>query len=145
MQLSGEKIEVKTNTIYGLVKNRNINLIRMDVEGHEVSILKSLCEYISFTKNMPMVLFEPHLSRYSKENDIISPMNELFKFGYKAKYIGSSWENGSNIIEKKGYKSINRLKTDGVERKIFEDISNEDLINLITKEGGIRTVLLKAN
>ncbi len=70
LDLSGEKIEVQTETIYSLVNDKKIDLIRMDVEGHEVSIFKSLINYVSKTNIKPMILFEPHLSRYNKENDM---------------------------------------------------------------------------
>ena len=145
LQLSGKKIQVETSTIFQLVKNKKIDLIRMDVEGHEVAILETLLDYINHTSFKPMVLFEPHISRYNKSNNIIKPLSDLFKHGYKVEYIGSSWENGSILIENKGYNFLHSLNTDGVERRIYANITKEDLISFITKEGGVRTVLLKAN
>ena len=68
----------------------------------------------------------------------------LLSIGYEAIYVGSSWENGSRVIENKGYSHLDIIQTDGVERRIYSKINNEDLISLITKEGGLRTVLLKA-
>jgi FkbM family methyltransferase len=144
LDLSGEKIEVQTETIYSLINDKKIDLIRMDVEGHEVSIFKSLINYVSKTNIKPMILFEPHLSRYNKENDMAKTLKDLLSIGYEAIYVGSSWENGSRIIENKGYSHLDIIQTDGVERRIYSKINNEDLISLITKEGGLRTVLLKA-
>jgi FkbM family methyltransferase len=143
LKLSGEKIEVQTETILSLVGNDKIDLIRMDVEGHEVSIFKSLIEYISVTNIKPMILFEPHLSRYNELNDMREPLEALLSLGYRASYIGSSWQKGSKIIESKGYEHLINIKTDGVERRVYTAISNSDIMTFITQEGGARTILLE--
>ena len=40
------------------------------------------------------------------------------------------------------YKKSNIIKTDGVIRRIYEDIDNEDAIQLICHKGGARTIFL---
>ena len=77
----------------------------MDVEGHEVKILNSLVEYIKKTNYKPIILFEPHLKRYNKNNDIVNALNNIFQLGYKTSIIGSSSHHGSKIISKLGYES----------------------------------------
>ena len=125
------------------MKNKKLDLIRMDVEGHEVEVLNGL--YPAVKKNIlsPMVIFETHLSRYNKNHDMEKTLNNYFKLGYKITLVGSSSINGTSIIEKKGYKSDITVKSDGEERKIFKNIKNEDAIELICSTGGIRTVLLE--
>ena len=49
----------------------------MDVEGHEVAILNSLSEYKKKTNHKPIILFEPHLKRYNKENNIVTALTNL--------------------------------------------------------------------
>ena len=68
LHLTGEKILVETMTVPNLMNNRKLDLIRMDVEGHEVEVLNGLLPAI---KNLlqPMIIFETHLSRYNKEHD----------------------------------------------------------------------------
>ena len=48
--LQGKKIIVNTITIKKLLNGRKVDLIRMDVEGHEVSILDSLISLIKIKK-----------------------------------------------------------------------------------------------
>ena len=117
----------------------------MDVEGHEVEILNGLLPAIKNNLFSPMIIFETHLSRYNEKHNMEKSLRNFFNLGYKVKLVGSSSINGTNIIEKKGYISDLSIKSDGEERKIFENIKNEDSINMICFEGGIRTVLLKKN
>ena len=42
LHLSGEKKSVETLTIPKIMKNKKLDLIRMDVEGHEVEDLNGL-------------------------------------------------------------------------------------------------------
>ena len=140
--LSGEIIKVKTQTISSVLKGRSVDLIRMDVEGHEVEVLNGMLSSIKEFRKLPMIIFETHLSRYSSEHDFGKTLNELFKLKYKVIFVGSSSERGSNIISKYGYKSIKEIKSDGEKRKIFKDIKSKDAIQLICFKGGIRTVLL---
>ena len=142
LNLSGDKIIVETLTILAISKQRKIDLIRMDVEGHEVDILSSLIEYINNTGHKPSVLFEPHLSRYSDKNDLTIPLNKLFEMGYYAEYVGSSWSDGSKKIMNMNYRPIKKIKSDGEERMIFTNISNPDLKKLLINIGGVRSVYL---
>jgi len=140
--LSGETINVNTMTLEKVLGGRKVNLIRMDVEGHEVEILNSLVNSYEKIIKKPMVLFETHLSRYNEEHNFQKTLNDLFKLGYYIDYLGSSSENGTSLINNLGYKSIKEIKTDGDKRSIFRKISTKDAIDLICKTGGIRTVLL---
>ena len=64
--------------------------------------------------------------------------------GYSASYVGTSWFKGSNILISNGYEPVTAIKTDGVERMIFKNIKNDDLMNFLTITGGLRSVLLSA-
>ena len=80
--LSGEQIEVSTYSVPDLISKLDISeplgLIRMDVEGHEVSIFKSLIEYINNNGYKPSILYEPHISRYNKDNNMSEQLKILF-------------------------------------------------------------------
>ena len=140
--LSGEIVKVKVQTITSLLKGRSIDLIRMDVEGHEVEVLNGMISSIDEMSKLPMIIFETHLSRYTKEHDFKKTLNRLFDLNYRVSLVGSSSVGGSNIISKYGYKSSKEIKSDGETRKIFKDIRSQDAIDLICFKGGIRTVLL---
>ena len=135
-------INVKTKSILDISEGKKIDFIRMDVEGHEVKILNSLVEYIKKTNYKPMVLFEPHLKRYNKNNDIVNALNNIFLLGYKTSIIGSSSHHGSKIISRLGYESKLKFNTDENVRKIFKNINNEHAIQIISELGGARSVLL---
>lgn len=62
-----------------LNKNDNITLIKIDVEGHEVNVLKGAEEIIKESK--PLILFELNISAF--KNGISDEIEILKKYGYK--------------------------------------------------------------
>ena len=141
--LSGEQIDVETHTVPSLASAYfQPDLIRMDVEGHEVSVINGALKAIAANKMRPDIIFETHLSRYTSTNNMAKALKALFSLGYHVPLAASSWEGGSAIVESLSYKSIRSIHTDGNTRKIFYGISNEDAERLICDTGGLRTVLL---
>ena len=140
--LTGTAIDVTTVTVPDLVPNGRLDLIRMDVEGHEVEVLAGMLDAIDSGTLAPMILFETHLTRYSKEHDIERVLRRLFAAGYRAHTVGSSSERGSAIIEARGYRGGPPIRTDDVHRILYTDIAEDDLVDMVARTGGIRTVLL---
>jgi FkbM family methyltransferase len=140
--LKGETIDVATSTVPAIMAGRPLDLIRMDVEGHEVEVLNGLIPSVERGAMAPMIIFETHLSRYSADHDIETPLRKLFALGYRLALAGSSSERGTESVRKLGYEPIQTIRSDGVERVIFADIREDDAIRLIRHEGGLRTVLL---
>ena len=138
------KLKVKTFSLSNLCLKHGIpDLIRMDVEGHEVKILENLVS-IKNLKIFPMICFETHLTKYSKKNSINKILEKLFKIGYYVKFASSSSKRGTKILENNlKYQAITEIiKTDEEERKIYQNIKNQDALKLISRTGGLRTVLL---
>ena len=142
LHLSGETVEVETVTVPHLMAGRAPDLIRMDVEGHEVEVINGLLPAIESGEMAPMILFETHLSRYGSDHDIEATLRHIFEFGYRVKLAGSSSQNGTAKVLARGYQGGAPIRTDDVERVIFEDLKNQDALDLICREGGLRTVLL---
>ena len=143
LHLSGKTLLVKTTTVPELLsENFDLNLIRMDVEGHEVEIIEGMIDAIKKNKIKPMVIFETHLTRYNKNRNFEKILNKLFKLGYHVKIVGSSSKKGTKLIEQRGYVIKEIIKSDDEERAIFFNLSNKDAIDLICYKGGIRTVLI---
>ena len=69
-------------------------------------------------------------------------LRDAFAAGYATRYMASSAQCGSALIEARGYTGSAPVVTDGGERKIFENISNDDAIDFICHAGGARTVVL---
>lgn len=141
--LTGETITVTTMTVVDMMKNSGTpDLIRMDVEGHEVEVINGMLSAIQRNELAPMIIFETHITRYGKNHDMEAALRGLFHCGYRVQYLASNAESGTTRVRKKGYRGSTPIKTDFVRRVIFEDIKSEDAIDLICHIGGARTVLL---
>ncbi|MFQ5955880.1 MAG: FkbM family methyltransferase [Kiloniellales bacterium] len=144
--LSGRSIEVDCTTVPELSAEFGApDLIRMDVEGHEVEVLGGMIDAVSSGALMPLVLFETHLSRYGPDHDLGAPLRRLFACGYRARLVASSQESGTARIEAMGYRGGPRFSSDMTTRAIFEDIADDDALTLICQTGGVRAVLLAAD
>ncbi|MEC9293486.1 MAG: FkbM family methyltransferase, partial [Chloroflexota bacterium] len=139
-----QPIEVPTLTLQDVVTDTfQPNLLRMDVEGHEVEILSQLAELSENQILSPNVIFETHLSRYTTDNDFAPVLRKLFDIGYTVTKAASSNEAGTTIISKLGYKGSEAFYSDFTHRVIFDNIRNDDAINVICQTGGLRTILLE--
>ena len=140
-----KKIKIKTLSLKKLISKTFVpDFIRMDIEGHEVSVLNSLSKLK--LKKYPIICFETHKSKYTKKNSMKSVLKKLFKIGYKVKLSSTSSQLGSKRVDKLGYRSLySNIKTDDVIRNIYKDLKDEDAINLICNFGGLRTILLENN
>ena len=140
---TGEVIDVEIRTVPQAMDGAGSpDLIRMDVEGHEVEVLNGMLEAVERGEMAPMILFETHRRKYGPDHDLVAPLRRLFACGYRARYIGSSSRDGTGIVEGLGYRGGPPIKTDFMERVIFENIRDDDLIDLVCRTGGVRTVLL---
>jgi FkbM family methyltransferase len=142
--LDGRRAEVEIDTVPGIARRTGLkpDLIRMDVEGHEVEVLRGLIPAIRSGEMAPMVLFETHLSRYAANHDMEQDLKDLFELEYHVKFAASTSSNGTARVESFGYRGEAPIETDLHERVVFENIRNEDAIELICRKGGIRAVLL---
>jgi len=141
--LTGETIVVQTKTVPVMMQSiGKPDLLRMDVEGHEVEIIDGLIPSIVNREMNPMIIFETHLSRYHSKHDMALTLKRLFSCGYYVKYLASSTEAGTQRIHAQGYCGSFPIKTDFVHRVIYENVKQEDAIDFICRTGGVRTVLL---
>ncbi len=141
--LSGETIEVKTMTVPSLMrKYGKADLMRMDIQGHEVEVMNGMIGAIERGEISPMIVFEVHRRYYGPDNDMAATLRSLFANGYHGRYVGSSTESGTKIVENMGYDGGPEIRTDFITRKVFENIEDEHLVELVCHCGGVRTVLL---
>ncbi|MCB1828422.1 MAG: FkbM family methyltransferase, partial [Coxiellaceae bacterium] len=140
--LTGETVEVATYTVDEIQDEfGKIDLIRMDVEGHEVEIFSGMLPGILSGELSPMIIFETHNSQYNDEHDMRTPLMAMFDAGYRVTLLSSNAEKGTKKINAMGYKPYDIVKTDFVKRALYRDISNVHALDLIC-ESGARTVLL---
>jgi len=141
--LSGESIDVRTSTVPELAETYGQpDLIRMDVEGHEVEVINGLVEAVRAGTMAPMIIFETHLTRYGADHDMEAPLRALFAEGYRVRYAASSSERGTELLKGLGYAPLESVRTDDVVRSIFENISADHAVEVICRTGGARTILL---
>ena len=143
--LESTPVDVPTLTLRDAVARAGTraDLIRMDVEGHEVEILGQLIELVREDVITPRVIFETHLSRYTPENDFAPVLSGLFSLGYTVRTAASSSVSGTTRLQALGYAGGEPFYSDFGTRSIFSNISNEHAIELICRTGGLRTVLLE--
>jgi FkbM family methyltransferase len=142
--LTGRTIEVETLTLPLLAQRFGPpDLLRMDVEGHEVEVLNGMLADVRRNAYAPIVIFEPHLSRYSADHDMAATLGALFASGYRVTALSSSSDRSRDQIAARGYVPGQRIATDGVHRTLFANIRSDDAIDIICRAGGARTVILQ--
>ena len=141
--LSGDTVAVETTTVPALAKQYGApDLLRMDVEGHEVEVINGMLDDIRGGNYAPIIIFETHLSRYSDEHDMAATLRALFALGYAVPLLSSSSDHGTERLKALGYRPGERIATDGIHRTLFSDIKPDDAIDIICRTGGARTVVL---
>lgn len=129
--------EVKTDTLDNFTKEKNIfpNLIKIDVEGHELSVLKGAENYI--TNHHPTLIIEIE-QRHHKNIDIASVFKSFKDKGYNSYYYSKkqaqlfSYENKTHLTNTKDYFG----KIDYINNYIFIHNTNKTFksIELINQE-----------
>ena len=120
--------EVKTDTIDNFTKEKNIihDLIKIDVEGHELSVLKGAENFIS--KHHPTLIIEIE-QRHHKTTNIESVFESFNQKGYKCYYYSKkqsqlfSYENKTHLTNTKDYFG----KIDYINNYIFIHESNKTI------------------
>lgn len=140
-----EAIDVEVFSVRDIVDRYGpIDYVRMDIEGHEVEVLGEIAILAEETQIKPATIFETHTRAYSSDHDIAPVISHLYELGYEAKYVSSSTEKGSEILESWGLPAVNRIRTDDVVRTIHQNVPEEVLHSCFKDTGGIRTVYLEA-
>jgi len=128
-----------------LKNKKRIDLVRMDIEGHEIEVFDSLINfYKEFQNKLPRkIIFETHFNVYKKKKEqVIEVLNKVFDIGYNIKYL-SSPDEPKIQLHKLGYKPFKVINEFPFRRGIYKNIKHQDFINFVTTTGGVRTVLLE--
>ena len=139
-------ISVPVTTIKDFsIGRRPIEVIRMDIEGFEVEVLNSLISILKPNQFMPKIIFEVHQPRYNDtDHNMEKVLKEFFRLGYYVRKMASNIQNKkeTRIFREKGYKPVDLIRSDGLLREIFDDISNSDAIEFMCQTELVRTVVL---
>ncbi len=135
-----DSIKVEVDDISRFLKNNRVDLIRMDIEGHEVEVLKGLYKVLDDMGSYPSVLFETHLPKYDdNEHNMKEILSKFFAKGY---YTDAIISNNEETTPFKNPSKI--IKTDGVYRGIYHGIEDEEALRCVCDKGGVRAIFLKA-
>ena len=130
-----DKVEVTTYTLETFFKDRRFpNFIKMDVEGHEVDIFKGGLNYFKNNPGSTNILVEVHPSLYNEDNNFAEALKEYFAIGFKPKYVVTTPIPQPKLFKEAGYEPIKSVQTDGFHRGIYENVSEEHLLEFACKE-----------
>jgi len=135
------KIDV-VDIVSFLKRTKEIDFIRMDIEGHEVEVLEALYKGLDALEVFPSILFETHFPKYSDDHNMRKALLNLFGKGYNVESIVSDKEERSPL-KRWNYKPERIIKTDQVRRGIYHNVENNHALQCICDDGGIRAILLK--
>ena len=143
------QLEVRKRDVSDILATceRPVNLIRMDLEGHEVAILRSILRGLDsgqLRDRAPQhVLFEPHSWEYSgAPNSLERVLTELARHGYEVAALGTRDEKSSPIAPL-GYRAQACLpEKRGMIRGIYWNLRQEDAVRLAACVDGVTTVLV---
>ena len=130
-----KEVSVKCFTLETYCKERKYpNFIKMDIEGHEVSVLESGYEYFNKNRGETHILLEVHPSEYTEQNDFSKTLQKYFDIGFKTSYIVATPRPQPKLFLELGYSPEIVVDTDGFLRGIYKDIENKDAIKIVCKE-----------
>lgn len=128
------KIQYKVLKDFLIKFNNNNHLIlKMDLEGDEVNVLKGSIKYLCKVKNISIIL-ELHPLKYKKK-EMYKIFKEFFKNGYKVKFVESAFNRSSCEFEKNG---LIPFKVAGA-RKLFNNVDKNFILkNALTPNFGLK-------
>ena len=122
--------EVDTKNIISILKEYKISsplLIKMDVEGHEVTILNSFLSELEEMTDVS-ILFELHPFAYSKDNSLEEVLRKLFEQGFKVTLAESAGQPIPVYFKKEGYEPF-QIKNN---RGMYKDVSDNFVLKYAT-------------
>jgi len=110
------------------------NFIKMDIEGHEVSVFEGGYEYFKKNNGETHILLEVHPSYYNEDNNFAQILEKYFDIGFKCSYVVATPVPNPALFVEMGYKPEHTVKSDGFIRGVYKDIKNKDAIQITCKE-----------
>lgn len=141
-------IDVEVDTVDSIVKKLDLSpdFLRMDIEGHEVEVIAGMTDTIRNAKAGFIIFFELHPSVYNDDHSMVNQLNKLFEAGFECEVLVSAGVPQPKLYKDLGYTPEKVIKSDGMERGIYYNVSRDDAIKLATATPKTsRYILLKKN
>jgi FkbM family methyltransferase len=126
-------MRVRTRTLAGYLAERPpMDLLRMDLEGYEVEILRGLAALPAARSAGLRILFETHPEFYDARNDPRPVLEALLGAGYFVKYLVSDFHGalGRELFERRGYGAAHIL-VQSRGRAVYAGLAACDAIDLV--------------
>lgn len=141
--MTGTTIAVQTFDVPTFLRGRRpVDLVRMDIEGHEVEVFGAIARAVRAGQFRGMILFETHFPKYDDaQHSMRDRFRELMGLGYRPAIMAST-ARGTPRFLAAGYAPVQSIRTDGEMRGLFRDVQSDDAERFLCDTGGVRTVLL---
>lgn len=143
------QVEVSQRNVVDILSStdRKVDLVRMDLEGHEVSILKAVLAALDAgdLKNRAPdhFLFEPHSWEYGNSpNGLGVVLSGLARHGYEIAALGTRDEKQSPIRQLGFTPEIEIPEKRGILRGVYWGLPQHEAVRLASSVDGVTTVLL---
>jgi len=121
-----KSIKVKVNTITNFCNNNEIpELIKMDIEGHEVEVLEGMLSLVKNNKFPCKIVMELHPVYYSKTHSLERWMIKFLECGFKTKYVVSAGVVQPDLFKFWGYKPTKSFKSN---RGLYDSFLDEHML-----------------
>tara|TARA_Y100000593_G_scaffold11444_1_gene20517 strand:- start:57602 stop:58450 length:849 start_codon:yes stop_codon:yes gene_type:complete len=132
---STHKITVDSFCLNTFLSSREYpNFLKMDVEGGEVKIFEGGLDYFTKNRGTTHFLVEVHPATYNEENDFEAILKKYFEIGFSPKYVVTTPVPQPTLFAEAGYTPARTVETDGFHRGVYDDISNEHLLEFACRE-----------
>ena len=127
--------EIICYTLEEFCKTRKYpNFIKMDIEGHEVSVFNGGYNYFKNNRGETHILLEIHPSCYNENNNFAKTLQKYFEIGFNCSYIIATPRPKPELFVKMGYEPAQIFQSDGFTRGLYKDIKNDDAIQIACRE-----------
>ena len=119
-------IKVKVATLTEFCRKRDVpQLIKMDIEGHEVEVLEGMYDLVKGKKFPCKIIMELHPVHYSLEHSLEHWMRHFLECGFKTKYVISAAVVQPDMFREWGYEPIRSFKSN---RGLYDRFSEPHML-----------------
>lgn len=139
-----DSIKVKCLKLNDFAKEKNIDFIRMDIEGYECMALAGMIDFLRIKQDLRL-LIEVHSVFYDDERfNFKERLEMLEKFGFSVKYLVSAGLSRPKEIINLGYRPIKTVKEGRSSHGLYKDIKMKDLLTFLDNDTKIiRSIFLE--